>query len=115
MVQLLKGAFNLRPPLPRYSTTWDVDPVLSFIGKLGPKESLSLKDLSLKLGFLLAVTSMDRVSEVVSHDLRVRRFSPEGVSFQLPFLTKKTKVGQSLKTSFMPVFLVIPIFVSCNV
>ena len=53
-----------------------MDPVLSFIGKLGPKESLSLKGLSLKLGFLLAVTSMDRVSEVVSHDLRVRRFSP---------------------------------------
>ena len=100
VVQLLKGAFNLRPPLPRYSTTWDVDPVLSFIGKLDPNESLSLKDLSLKLGFLLAVTSMDRVSEVVSHDLRFRRFSPEGVSFQLPFLTKKTKVGQSLKTSF---------------
>ena len=107
MVQLLKGVFNLRPPLPSYSTTWDVDPVLSFIGKLGPKESLSLKDLSLKLGFLLPVTSMDRVSEVVSHDLRVRRFSPEGVSFQLPFLTKIT--------SFMPVFLVISIFVSCNV
>ena len=35
---------------------------------------------------------MDRVSEEVSHDLRFRRFSPEGVFFQLPFLTKKTKV-----------------------
>ena len=76
---------NIINPLPRYSTTWDMDPVLSFIGKLGSKESLSLKGLSLKLGFLLAVTSMDRVSEVVSHDLRVRCFSPEGVSFQLPF------------------------------
>ena len=43
---------------------------------------------------------MDRVSEVVSHDLRFRCFSLEGVSFQLSFLTKKTKVGQNLKTSF---------------
>jgi len=76
VVQLLKGAFNLRPPFPRYSTTWDVDPVLSFIDKLGPNQFLSLKDLSLKLGFLLEVTSMDNVSEVVSHDLRFRRFSP---------------------------------------
>ena len=86
--------------MPKYSTTWDVDPVLSVIEKLGPDQSLSLKDLSLKLGFLLAVTSTNRVSEVVSHDLRFRRFSPEGVSFQLPFLIKKTKVGQNLKTSF---------------
>ena len=43
---------------------------------------------------------MDRVSVVVSHDLRFRRFSPEGVSFQLPFLTKKTTAGQNLKTLF---------------
>ena len=43
---------------------------------------------------------MDRVSEVVAHDLRFRQFSPEGVSFQLPELIKKTKVGQNLKTSF---------------
>ena len=43
---------------------------------------------------------MDTVSEVVSHDRRFRCFSPEGVSFQLPFLNKKTKVGQNLKTSF---------------
>ena len=48
------GAFNPRPPLPRYSTTWDVDPVLSFIENLGPNQSLSLKELSLKLGFSIS-------------------------------------------------------------
>ena len=81
MVQLLKGAFNLRPPLPKYSTSWDVEVLLSFIKKLGPNESLSLKDLSQKSSILLALTTMDGVSEVVAHDLRFRQFSPEGVSF----------------------------------
>ena len=100
VVQSLKGAFNLRPPLPKYSTTWDVDVLLSFIEKLGPNGSLSPKDLSQKLGILLTLTAMHRVSEVVAHDRRFRQFSPEGVSLQLPELIKKTKVGQNLKTSF---------------
>jgi len=43
---------------------------------------------------------MERVSEVVSHDLRYRRYIPEGVTFALPDLTKKSRAGQDLKTSF---------------
>ena len=43
---------------------------------------------------------MERVSEVVSHDLRYRRFNPEGVTFALPDLTKKFRAGKDLKTSF---------------
>ena len=42
MVQLLKGAYNLRPPFPRYSSTWDVSLVVSFIDGLGVNDSLSL-------------------------------------------------------------------------
>ena len=99
VVQLLKGAYNLRPPLPRYSSTWDVSLVVSLIDCLGASESLS-KDLSQKLGFLLALTAMERVSEVVSHDLRYRRFHPEGVTFAHSDLTKKSAAGQDLKTSF---------------
>ena len=100
VVQLLKGAFNLRPPLPRYSSTWDVNLVVSFFDCLSANESLSLKDLSQMLGFLFALTAMERVSEIVSHDLRYRRYIPEGVTFQLPGLAKKSSVGQNLKTSF---------------
>ena len=43
---------------------------------------------------------MERVSEVVSHDLRYRRFVPERVTFALPDLTKKSRAGLDLKTSF---------------
>ena len=43
---------------------------------------------------------MERVSEVVSHDLRYRRFVPEGVTFALSDLLKKSRAGLDLKTSF---------------
>jgi len=66
---LLKGTYNLRPSLSRYSTTWDVNQVVNFINSLGSDESLSLKNLSQKLGLLLELTAMERVSEVIAHDL----------------------------------------------
>ena len=43
---------------------------------------------------------MGIVSEVVSDDLRCRRLNPEGVTYALPDLTKETRAGQNLKTSF---------------
>ena len=85
--QLLKGAYNMRPPLPRYSSMWDVGVVLSFVELLGENDHLTLKDLSQKLG-LLALTAIERVSEVIAHDLRYQHYSCDGVTFHLPELTK---------------------------
>ena len=45
VVQLLKGIFNSRPPTPRYTYTWDVSTVMSYLESLGPNEQLSLKQL----------------------------------------------------------------------
>ena len=100
VVQLLKVFYNLRPPLPRYSSAWEVDKIVSFVDQLGPNGSLSLKDLSKKLGLLLALTAMERVSEVIAHDLRYRQILPEGVIFHLPELTKKSRIGHDLQRSF---------------
>ena len=101
VVQLLKGIFNSRPPAPRYTYTWDVSKVTSYLESLGPNEQLSLQQLSRKLAFLLiAITSAERGSELVAHDLHFKRFHPEGVSFNLPELTKTVWVGKPLKTSF---------------
>lgn len=90
---------NSRPPLPRYSVTWDIQAVLNYMISLGSNET-SLKCLSQKLGVLLALTSVERVSEVVAHDLRFRRFLPEGVVFELPELVKKSRFQHGFKRSF---------------
>ena len=86
--------------MPRYVNTWDVEKVTQYLASLGPNHQLILKQLSKKLVVLLALSSAERGSELMAHDLRYRRFHPEGVSFNLPELTKGVRVGKPLKTSF---------------
>ena len=61
VARFMKGVFNLRPPLPRYAAIWDVQPVLRQLQSMHPVQSLSLKDLSLKLVMLMALTQAARL------------------------------------------------------
>ena len=45
VIRYMKGIFNLRPPRPRYESTWDVSKVLHFLRSLSPVKYLKLKDL----------------------------------------------------------------------
>ena len=38
--RFLKGVFNSRPPAPKYSVTWDIDVVLSYIKSLPESQEL---------------------------------------------------------------------------
>lgn len=98
--QLLKGVFQLRPPQPRYATTWQVSKVVQYISSLGSNSNLSTKLLSYKLVGLLALTAPDRASGLAPRDLRFRYFHPEGVQFKLPELTKTARQGQDPKSCF---------------
>jgi hypothetical protein len=77
--RVMKGAFDLHPPQPRYETTWDVS-VLDFLVSLCPSGTLSL--LALKLAMLLALTTPSRSADLARLDLRFSRITPEGVVFQ---------------------------------
>jgi len=91
IIKLLRGAFNKRPPRPRYTTTWDVNIVLEYIKKLGDNEKVSLKDLSLKLTMLMAVTTVSRGSEL--HKLSPLLITDLGNEMELHFvgLTKTAR------------------------
>ena len=58
--RFLKGVFNLRPALPRYSTTWDVSVVLKYIKRLKVLKQCDLKSLSYRLAILLCITTGQR-------------------------------------------------------
>ena len=58
--RFIKGIFQSRPPLPRYSKTWDVNLVLQYLGAMGSSQELSLKHLTLKLVMLVALTTAQR-------------------------------------------------------
>ena len=88
----------MRPAVPRYVETWNVDMVTDHIKSLGGNVNLSLKTLSLKLAMLMALTEASRTSELAALDIRFRKFTPEGVQFTLAKLTKKRTPGMAPKT-----------------
>ena len=87
----MKGVFNKRPPLPKYTTTWLVGSVLSYLRSLDRSSDMSLKDLSYKLSTLLALVTPGRSSDLVL--LLVNHFTstPEGLKFVLNGLSKQSR------------------------
>ena len=72
VTRLLKGIFHDRPPLPRYSGTWNVQNVLNYLEGLGENKFLPLKLLSWKLTMLLALTRPSRSADLSHLDLSRR-------------------------------------------
>ena len=77
--RLLKGAFNLRPPQPKYSSTWDVSTMLRYLLSLGPNDNLCLEKLTRKLAVLLALVLAHGASDLVRLSLVGSTYTTEGV------------------------------------
>ena len=103
ITRLLKGAFQERPPLPRY---FFMGCKCSFtvLKGLGPSTDLSLKQLTFKLVMLLALTRPSRSADLISLSLGRRRFSSEGVTFLPSTLAKQSRQGKPLVEFFFPSF-----------
>uniref|UniRef100_A0A1X7VRX6 Tyr recombinase domain-containing protein n=1 Tax=Amphimedon queenslandica TaxID=400682 RepID=A0A1X7VRX6_AMPQE len=101
ITRLVKGVFNVRPPIPRYSNTWDVQRVLNYQGKETP---LSLKALTLKTAFLLAITRPSRSADLSQlNTARIRR-GMNGVSFLPSVLAKQSRQGKPIEPFYFPAF-----------
>jgi hypothetical protein len=64
IIRLMKGVYNPRPTEVRYCKHWDVSKVLDFHRKLTPVRFLSLKDLTLKMIMLIALSSACRTQSL---------------------------------------------------
>ena len=73
--------------------TIDMLQMTTHMKMMGHNNALSLKQLSLRLVTLMALVEASRTSEIAALDLRYRVYSPEGVTFRLPTLTKKRTTG----------------------
>ena len=91
ITRLMRGAFNKRPPQPRYSITWDVCKFTLYNSSMGENHSLSLKSLSLKLVILLALTRPSRSHDLSNLDLRCIKILPDGVEFKSNSLAKQSR------------------------
>ena len=79
----MKGINNERPPEPRYCNTWDVSIALKFVRSLGENQSLSDKNITLKLSLLLAITSAHRGAELKKLKVSLMNLHEEFVDFSL--------------------------------
>ena len=104
LMWLMKGVFNDRPPLPRYTSTWNVQTVLSHIASFGVNESLSLKQISWKTAMLLALTPPSRSADLSQLDIRGRQYKPDGVVFIPASLAKQSRQGKPVTPFFFPSF-----------
>ena len=104
ITRLLKGAFHARPPLPRYTATWNVQSVLEYLEGMGTTSSLSLKQLSHKLCMLLAPTRPSRSADLASLQIDRCRFNPEGVTFLPAVLAKQSRPCKALTEYFSHLF-----------
>ena len=85
--QLLRGMFNSRPPLPRYSCSLDVRTVMEFL-TTHKSSTLSTLKLAKKAASLLALINADRCSDLAALDRDHVRWSPDGIEFTDTHLTK---------------------------
>jgi len=105
---LIDGMANVRPKVRNIWPSWDLPKVLQSLRGLPfePIQSASLRDLSLKTCFLIAITSGRRCSEL--HALTIGSsivFSRAGVTlyFNPGFLAKNERNGFSASPLFLPV------------
>ena len=82
---------NLRPPQPRYTKTWDVNKVLSYLKSLGPNDSLSFKQLTLKTAALLTILAGREIDTLHMSSVIHMDQSPDKVIFHIIELTKCSK------------------------
>ena len=95
--RFMRGIFLSNPPKPKYSSTWNVNEVLSYLQTLYPLEDLSLMDLTLKVTALIALTTAQRVQTLVSLNLDFMSDFGEYIEFSIQELMKTTRPGQKIQ------------------
>ena len=91
VVRFMRGVFNLRTPKPRYTDTWDVQPVLQNLRSMFPLHTLTLKELTLKLVMLMALTQAARLQALQLLLLRDMLISEHSISVQLGGILKQSR------------------------
>ena len=69
VTRFLKGAFQSRPPQPRYASFWNVGIIIQHIKKLEPNRNLSLKQQTMKTVMLLALTRPSQSADLSKLDI----------------------------------------------
>ena len=81
ITKALLAVYKGNPPLTPSDDLIDISPSLTFIVNLGDNDSMSIRDLSIKTAFLMALVSASRPSDLVRIDATSMKESDNGYSF----------------------------------
>lgn len=79
----MKGAYNTKPPTPKYVSTWDPAVVLSFLELWYPAQDLSLEKLTMKVIVLILLVTGQRMQIITGLDLLFMKRGPESLEFAI--------------------------------
>lgn len=102
--RFFKGIYRLRPPMPKYETTWDPDIVLNYLGKFHPLEEISLENLTKKLVTLLALVTAHRVQTLSKIMIDNISITASRISITITDLIKTSKIGSPQPLLILPFF-----------
>lgn len=102
--RLLKGAYKLKIPRPKYSSTWDPQLVLNLIGTWFPHNTLSLENITKKLVVLLAICTAHRVQTLSLITLENIQYSQNGIKINITNIIKTSAPGREQPILFLPYF-----------
>ena len=97
VARFLKGVFELKPSLPRYSSIWDVSVVLQHLRSLGPPTQLDLKSLTKKTTMLLCLLTGQRCQTLTKLDTALMQELPGKIVFTIGDKLKTTRPGKHLE------------------
>lgn len=102
--RFLKGIVKLRPPRPKYDSTWDPKIVLDHLAALPHNEEMSLKELGRKLICLLALMTGHRMQTLSL--IKVENIEEQGdaLHIKIPDRIKTTGRNRSQPTLVLPYY-----------
>ena len=96
VTRFMRSIYNMRPNLPRYTSTWDISVVLKYLEGKSPIKFLSLQQLSHKLITLLAIVTGQRIQTLHALDLNHYSTDRSGITFTIVKLLKHSKPSNKI-------------------
>ena len=96
VARCMKGIFELKPALPKYTEIWDVNIVLGYLRAPAPLRSLSLKQLTLNLTMLLCLTTERRKQTIHNFDVNYMQEMDDRYRITICEKLKLSKPGRHL-------------------
>jgi hypothetical protein len=90
--RFLKGVYQERPSMPRYTETWDVSKVMNYLNTIS-NTNIIIKDLTLKLVTLMSLLSAQRGQTIHYLSLKDMSFTESAVTFVISRPIKQSKPG----------------------